>query len=81
MGNTLTLHLAVPPLSNALSYEYDPMELLLTCPAMPASSKASSAANSCGDKPTLGHPLGMIQRRVPRDVTNMISSLEVRVAL
>ena len=81
MGNTLTLHLAVPPLSSALSYEYEPIELLLTFPAMPASSKASSAANSCGDKPIFGHPLGMIQRRVPRDVTNRISSSELRVAL
>ena len=62
------------------SYGYEPIDRLLTLPRTPASSKASFAAVSYGGIPRLGHPFGIIQRRVPRDVTSIISKLDLPFA-
>jgi hypothetical protein len=43
-------------------------------PVTPASSKASRAADLTGLNPLIGHPLGTIQRLVPRVVTKRISN-------
>ena len=43
-------------------------------PVTPASSKASRAADLAGLNPLIDHPLGTIQRLVPRVVTNRISN-------
>src|SRR4029077_8248154 len=77
-ANTSTRQLALSPVSRILSYGYEPIGRLLTLPTTPASSKASFAAVSNGDFPRLGQPFGMIQRRVPRDVTNIIETCHSR---
>src|SRR5262245_324409 len=59
-------------------YAKEPMGRLPTVPTTPASSNASWAAERCGALPFCGQPLGMIQRRVPRDV---ISKTSVRTLL
>jgi hypothetical protein len=57
-----------------LSYGYEPIGRFLTLPMTPASSNASFAAVSYGGIPRLGQPFRIIQRRVPRDVTSIISN-------
>jgi hypothetical protein len=46
---------------------------------MPASSKASRAADFAGLSPLIGQPLGMIQRLDRRLVTRRISSAALEV--
>jgi hypothetical protein len=58
----------------------EPIGRLLTLPMTPASSNASFAAVSCGGIPRLGQPFGIIQRRVPRDVTSIISNCDLPFA-
>jgi hypothetical protein len=50
------------------------MGLAPILPVTPASSKASRAADLIGLNPLIGHPLGTIQRLVPRVVTKRISN-------
>src|SRR5580704_11993721 len=50
------------------------MGLAPVLPVTPASSKASRAADLIGLNPLIGHPLGTIQRLVPRVVTKRISN-------
>src|ERR1700734_826270 len=50
------------------------MALVPILPETPASSKASRAADLTGLNPLIGHPLGTIQRLVPRVVTKRISN-------
>src|ERR1700733_5001406 len=79
-ANTSTRQFAVLPFFRIFSYGYEPIDRLLTLPRTPASSKASFAAVSYGGIPRLGHPFGIIQRRVPRDVTSIISKLDLPFA-
>jgi hypothetical protein len=51
-----------------------PTDFVPVFPLMPASSKASRAADFDGLSPLIGQPLGMIQRLDVRVVTRRISS-------
>ena len=56
------------------------MQLSLTGPRAPASSQASIAAHCCGFVPSIGQPLGMIQRPVSRLLTiNTFVPFDVRL--
>src|ERR1700712_2267496 len=51
--------------------------LLVMLPTSPASSYASRAATSHGFRPLIGHPFGITQRPVSREVSSMISGRPV----
>src|SRR6516162_4503977 len=80
-ANTRTTHRILVPFFKSLSYEYAPIGRLVTFPATPPSSNASAAAVSWGGIPLLGHPLGMIQRRVPREVTSITCNSDLVLSL
>jgi hypothetical protein len=75
-GYTSTSQTTMPPFLRRFRYANDPRGDLSTTPITPASSKASRTAERWGALPFCGQPLGMIQRRVPRDVTSMTSVRE-----
>src|SRR5262245_49023728 len=72
-GYTFTSQTTTPPFLRRFRYANDPRGDLSTTPTTPASSKASRAAERWGALPFCGQPLGMIQRRVPREVTSITS--------
>jgi hypothetical protein len=60
-----------PSILQAFFIRDEPTERLATAPRTPASSKASRAAEYCGDLPFFGQPFGVTQRWVSCDVMSM----------